>query len=105
MAGARAPSLWRGTLLSHSEYFYSRFAKVNSHTNLATYVLVLVTLKDMLKDWWGEEKHEAVEHKWRGQAPLLSGGVHSYLTECFYQLVLESQLPQKFVNLLCALTN
>ena len=33
------------------------------------------------------------------------GGVRSHLTECVHQLVLESQLPHKTVNLLLTITN
>ena len=33
------------------------------------------------------------------------GGTQTYLTECILQLVLESQLPHKIVNLLFTITN
>ena len=33
------------------------------------------------------------------------GGARGYLTPCIYQLVLESQLPHKIVNLLFTITN
>ena len=46
-----------------------------------------------------EEKHEAVAHKWRGQAPLLSGGVHSYLTQSIFTVVLQKSIPTQISQL------